>query len=742
MARANTPSPERVPKNGGRFRVLAYLRVSVAEARTGGHTLETQQARLAQKFDQVYGAGRWDMEVRQDDGVSGGLGIRPTRVSRKIRPGLAQCAVLLETRAYDAFAVYNLSRLARDMRVMEEFLDEYVLATHTAFFSATEDIDLSSSQGRLYVRLLTTVNTSQRETIIERNRDAAAARVEKGYALGDCCYGWQFESRENLAPGARCGALLPAPEQGKWVLHIQERFLSGWGLHKIARELNEWGVPTPEAVKGRRSRTDVPLASNAWRYASVLKTLTNPTHAGLVKMPRTGELLPGQFFVHRYYEPAVYEEVLRVRAERAACRGTNTQREGTSFASQLLLNGLLTCGRCGKRLYPSIQKNNERNARYTCQAGRLLPGKCVSCSGISAKVAILDETVVQAIARLAEQPLMREVLEQEACRALGEEETKLREAQGQLQGRLDKLDAQFLHWAEMAASQQITPEQFARFNAKMTGDQQEARKRLGEVAGRLAGREQREAQAAQVQTLLVQQFTSELGTGGQFPSLWRHLALEEKREVLRQLLERLSLDKAPDGKTPLLTLKVHLLPEQVVPVAQASVYPKRKGATRGVDALTPRQLALLYHLQQGKTEREAAQAMGVIPATVRRFIQGIRQALDVYEMNEAVRLCAARLHHEAHTLPLGAGKQPGNETSGPKCLSNKASAAGVALYLAPELIESLGLYASSARVKDVARILDISEAEALNRRNRILAATHARHMFEAVTAARRAGIPI
>jgi hypothetical protein len=42
----------------------------------------------------------------------------------------------------------------------------------------------------------------------------------------------------------------------------------------------------------------------------------------------------------------------------------------------------------------------------------------------------------------------------------------------------------------------------------------------------------------------------------------------------------------------------------------------------------------------------------------------------------------------------------------------------------------------------VASILGILEAEALSRRKRILAATHARHMFEAVTAARRAGIPI
>jgi hypothetical protein len=242
-----------------------------------------------------------------------------------------------------------------------------------------------------------------------------------------------------------------------------------------------------------------------------------------------------------------------------------------------------------------VQKGNEHNARYTCQAGRILPGKWTSCPGIAAKVAILDETVLQAISRLAEEPLMQQLLHEEAHRALSEEEAKLKDLQSQLQSRLCKLDRQFLHWAEMAASQQITPEQFKRFNAKMVEDQKQATDKLAEVEGQLAGRHKREAQAAQVQTLV-----------GQFSSVWRHLVLEEKREVLRQLLERLSLDKAPDGKTPLLTIKVHLLPAQTVPVVQASVYPRRKAATRGVAALTPRQLAFLYHLQQGKTEREAA----------------------------------------------------------------------------------------------------------------------------------------
>lgn len=716
------------PKNGMFFRVLVYLRVSVAEARTGGHTLETQEMRLAQKLNQIYGMGRWQMEVQKDDGVSGGLGIRPTRVSKKTRPGLATCATLLDTREYDAFAVYNLSRLAREVRVMEEFLKEYVQATDTDFHSATEDIDLSTSQGWLYVRILTAVNTAQREAIVERCQDAAAARIEQGYPLGDAGYGWQLEPEENVPPGGR-RSILPNPEQGKWVLHIRDRFFAGWGLHRVARELNELGVPTPDSYK--KHCAERPTCS-IWRYGTILNIIENPVHAGLVRMPRTGDLYQGRFFEHRYYEPEVFYEIQQLRKERKERGGgTNTIKEGTNAGSLLLLNGLLTCKGCGRRLYPSIQKGNEKNARYCCQAGRIQPGKCKSCPGIAAKIAILDETVVEEIGKLAQMPLMQSLLGEEAERALEAQEEKLKEIQAHLREQMERLEGQFLQWAQMASSQKIAPEQFGRFNEKLLEDQREVRERLSEVEAQLACREQKQAQAAKVRELV-----------SEFPLIWRHLTLEEKREVLRQMLERLALSKSPDGKTPLLTIKVHLLPERTVPVLQQPVFKKRKEATKGVAALTPRQLAFLYHIGEGKTEREAAEAMGVVYGTARRFVEMIRKALDVYDMQEAVRLAGARLHQEGHTLPLSAGKQPGNLTSGSGSRHEKAKQAGVEVYLEPELREALRLFARSAKVKDVAQILSITEAEATCQRNRIMAAVHARSMFEAVTKLQQAGITV
>jgi DNA invertase Pin-like site-specific DNA recombinase len=136
----------------------------------------------------------------------------PPASAERSDPAWPECATLLETGNYDAFAVYNLSRLARDIVVMEQFLKEYVVATNTTFFSATEDIDLSTSQGWLYVRLMTAVSTSQREGMIERNRDAAAARVEQGYALGDAATAGNPSPRR-IWPPASAVAWCPVPNR-------------------------------------------------------------------------------------------------------------------------------------------------------------------------------------------------------------------------------------------------------------------------------------------------------------------------------------------------------------------------------------------------------------------------------------------------------------------------------------------------------------------------------------------------
>ena len=78
-----------------------------------------------------------------------------------------------------------------------------------------------------------------------------------------------------------------------------------------------------------------------------------------------------------------------------------------------------------------------------------------------------------------------------------------------------------------------------------------------------------------------------------FGPLWGALNFTGRRELLTLLVERLSLDKSADGKTARVTVKLALLPERTFVLAQPAPDRRRK-FSRGVAALTPRQLALLY----------------------------------------------------------------------------------------------------------------------------------------------------
>jgi DNA-binding NarL/FixJ family response regulator/DNA invertase Pin-like site-specific DNA recombinase len=708
------PAPP--PKSGHTYEVLIYRRVSIAEERTGGHTLDTQQTRTREQFDALYGTGHWNMTVLEDDGVSGRYGTHGTRSSKKVRKGLLACAQALDNGRFDDFAVYNLSRLARDNVITEEFLKEHVVANGTAFHSATEDIDLTTSQGWLIVRVTTAINANQREGIALRNKDAAAFRVEEGYYMGQVGYGWQWAPR---GPGAEGGPdaqgtgslgerrrILPIPEQGKWVVWMKDRYLAGWSPRKIVGELNALGVPTPESHKGRSGANRDTPGSGKWIGDVALRILLQPTHAGLLII-KDGRTVEGEFAGHRYFDPDVRESLLTAKASRKKKFPTNTA--GTNNAH--LLSGLIVCARCGKRLYPSSYSDGKYSV-FRCFGGHTHGAR--TCPNIVAKEGALETAVLAEIERLAQDAETQRGLFEEAEAATDADDARLRAEAGQLNARLAQLDAQFLQWADMATQGGITMEGFAAFNAKLTRDRAETDGRRAEVTAALAGRAQREAFAAHVRTLLMD-----------FPAVWGALEFAEQREVLTQLIERLALDKAGDGTTALLTVKLALLPERTFALSQPPADRRRKFSS-GVAALTARQLALLYWADQGKGLKEIATLMRVTVNCLGTQLSLIRKHLGIHSLPECAAKARGRVHAERSTLPLEGMSGPTQQEG--------------AVSLSPSILEVLPLFASGAQTKEIAGLLKLPETTVAGRRTRMLQAFGARTVYEAVQQARQQGL--
>ena len=156
--------------------------------------------------------------------------------------------------------------------------------------------------------------------------------------------------------------------------------------------------------------------------------LRNPTHAGLVRVKKTGKMVQGQHWEHRLYQPEVYDQIMEAFGRHKQFP-TNTAK-----SEQCLLAGMVTCARCGKRLY-SAQCGRKVPA-LSCMAG-LNRGRR-PCSGIRVKVPLLDEILVTAIKNLAQNPKMQQLLQVATAEIVDRQDHDLLIRQRQLQEHLAK----------------------------------------------------------------------------------------------------------------------------------------------------------------------------------------------------------------------------------------------------------------------------------------------------------------
>lgn len=310
---------------------------------------------------------------------------------------------------------------------------------------------------------------------------------------------------------------------------------------------------------------------------------------------------------------------------------------------------------------------------------------------------------------------MRLILEQEEEGLVELQDQHLGAEQKQLRQRLEQIQRQFLTGADMVTRQLMEEDEFVLLREKLVGERKKVQERLSQVELALTRQQQRQGEVSQVQTLI-----------SEFPKVWKHLDFAERRAVLVHLVEKLTLDKSEDGKTPLLTMKVLLLPEITVPLVQAPPDRKRK-FSKGVAALTPRHLALLYWLGQGKTLAEAAAVMAVTDNCLRTHQTHIRRLLEVQDFGECIAKSCARIHAEFSTLPLYGLRGPQAKVEG-------------GVYLSATLLEVLPLYASGAQTKEIGEMLGLPEGTVSQRRHRILQTLHVKTIYEAVQKARKAGL--
>lgn len=247
--------------------------------------------------------------------------------AKKARPGYNRLTADLDAGRFDALVCYDLDRLTRQPRQLEDWIDAADRGA-LALVTANGEADLTTDSGRLFARIKLAVARSEVERKSVRQRDAAKQRSELG--------------RPPL--GVRLTGYTPqgdlVPDEAEVVRQMFDRFAVGEPLRAIARTLTEAGVTT------RRGRP--------WHPSTIRTILTNPRYAGraVYQGQETGK--PGGWVP--IVDDAQFDAVQALLRDHGRRTQQTTERKH-------LGSGLYLCAECEQPV--SAWSGN----RYRCRAG-------------------------------------------------------------------------------------------------------------------------------------------------------------------------------------------------------------------------------------------------------------------------------------------------------------------------------------------------------------------------------------
>lgn len=249
----------------------------------------------------------------------------------KRRPGYDQLVAAYAEGAYDALVCWDLDRLTRQPRQLEDWI-EAASARGLRLVTANGEADLTTDAGQLFARIKAAVARSEVDRKAARQRAAAFQRAEHGKPpLGVRLTGYTVKGQV-------------VEREATLVRELFARFAAGDSLRSLAAWLTQSEVPTRHGAP-------------RWNPSTVRGILLNPRYAGraIYQGRVTGK--PGA------WPPLVDEDVFEAVAARLADPRRKTNRHGHD--RKHLGAGLYECAMCGRKLYGWTAN------RYHCPSGCL-----------------------------------------------------------------------------------------------------------------------------------------------------------------------------------------------------------------------------------------------------------------------------------------------------------------------------------------------------------------------------------
>lgn len=316
---------------------------------------------------------------------------------RVIRPVWHQALHELRSGAIDGLMVWDLDRLARDNRDLEDAIEVVQYYGRRIEGTKAGSIDLTSDGGMAMARVIVAFNNKSSADTGRRVKRAHRAAAKAGRPVGGYRpFGWKAD-RSTLDP-----------KESRLVREAVEELIAGGTIRGIVRRWTEAGIKT--------------TANADWKGATLRQYLRNARLVGYRTYNR--EVLLDDYGkpVRGLWEPMLdLDQWERLQAVLAKPEGRT--RVPRRDARHYLLTGILRCGRCSAVMYGNRYPTGKHY--YSCKDnGHVVTASGEGCDRLMGKLVL---------ARMADEALETQPVQWDGEQALAA-----------VQGKIDALMDAFL----------------------------------------------------------------------------------------------------------------------------------------------------------------------------------------------------------------------------------------------------------------------------------------------------------
>ena len=356
------------------IRCAIYTRKSTEPLDQEFNSLDAQRE-SAENYIKSQKINGWKLlpEHYDDGGFSGG---------NTERPALKRLMADIEAGKIDVIVLYKIDRLSRsilDFMNMAEFFEKH----NVSFVSVTQDINTSTSSGRMMLNILMTFSEYERDVITERIRDKIAGAKRRGkFCGGGPVLGFDAKDKRLIVNNLESKIV-------KEAFTIYSKLGSG---HEVARALNRKGYRTKQwtSKRGRRH------TGRQFTPKGIYRILSNPLYIG--KVQHNGNIYDGE-------QDAIIDMKLWDKVQYLLKENSRRDRGSHQNAIASPFKGLLTCGYCGGAFgITYTKKKNRRYMYYLCikdndRADHECPLRRLSAGDV-------DKIILKQLARIFRTPSM------------------------------------------------------------------------------------------------------------------------------------------------------------------------------------------------------------------------------------------------------------------------------------------------------------------------------------------------